>query len=329
MALSPAFVDTHVEQWATAMRSSYRPYREKWPSRLFHHAPIENAAAILVDGHLRSRNDPSNGRAKDVAAPGVIDTRVEAHDYGRLYFRPRTPTQWHIEGIRKAGECTHGERAHAPILVMMVFGAKPVLIRPGVRFSDRNMQLSYTQAGETEEYFSAIPFEKVFHEGGINGDRSIIDHRCAEVLVTSPMPLSESLQWIYCRTEAEKDTLLHMLGTKADFWRPAIQISDDLQVFDRRFTFVEKVMIDNKGIVARFNPRQDRQQISIRVTALASDGAIALSFENSAIDAIPQPPATSWRFNGTLPDGRYLVEIVLEGHLAYRAYMMVGQDIFL
>jgi hypothetical protein len=72
MALAPAFIDAHIHKWETALKSAFYPYRQKWPSRLFHHAPIENALKILTDGHLRSRADPKNQRTKDVAAAGVI-----------------------------------------------------------------------------------------------------------------------------------------------------------------------------------------------------------------------------------------------------------------
>jgi hypothetical protein len=329
MALSAKFVQAHIDNWSDKLTSEYRPYRQKWPSRLFHHSPLENAVAILTDGHLRSRNDRDNVKPKDVAGAGVIEARTHAHDFGRLYFRPRTPTQWHIEGIRKPGECQYGNDAHAPILIMMVFEARSVLTSEGVKFCDRNMQLGTAVIGDTADYFKQIPFEKVFHDSGIGGDRSIIEHRCAEVLVTSPMPLADTLQWIYCRTEAEKLTLLHMLGSARKDWKTKIQISDDLLVFDRRFVFVEKVSIDSKGVVAHLSPRQDFAKIDVRVTARDANGKLHLNFKNNNMNAAPEHPFKSWRFAAALPDGRYLVEVQLEGHLAFRANMNVGQNIFL
>ena len=32
-------------------------------------------------------------------------------------------------------------------------------------------------------FLATIPWEKVYHEGGLGGDHSIIAHRCAEVLL--------------------------------------------------------------------------------------------------------------------------------------------------
>lgn len=323
MALSAAFVDAHISAWEQTLRSPFHPYREKWPSRLFHHAPIENAVLILKDGNLRSRNDPTNRRARDVAAAGVIDNRAHAHHFARLYFRPRTPTQWHIEGIRKPGECAYGDAAHAPILIMMIFNAKSVLLREGIRFCDRNMQLGAANTGDTEQYFSSIPFDKVFHEGPTS-DRSIIDHRCAEVLATSPMPLDQTLQWIYCRTAAERTTLLHLLGADAVRWKHLIQISDDLLVFERKYLFVDEVSIDSKGVIVKLSPRQDRQVVDIQVKVTGKDGRTRIDFRNNAMAARPDPPSTSWRIKGTLEDGDYLVEIHAEGQKAYIASMSVG-----
>lgn len=329
MALSDEFVRNHISSWQQALQSQHRPYREKWPSRLFHHAPIENAVKILRDGYLRSRNDTNKLRVRDVAAPGVIDSRTHSHNFGRLYFRPRTPTQWHIEGIRKVGECSYGDQTHSPILVMMIFDAYNVLMRPGVHFCDRNTQLASAVLGDDEAYFRTIPFQKVFHEGHLDGDRSIIEHRCAEVLAVSPMRLSETMQWIYCRTDAERATLLHMLGPDGDTWANYIKVSDDLLVFERKYAFCEDVAIDGKGIVVKFNARQDRQNLDIKVRVTNSANQTKIDFHRSSLSARPEPPSTSWRIHGELPNGPYLVEIYLEGHLAFQSILTVGQDLFL
>lgn len=267
-----------------------------------------------------------NGRSRDVAAAGVIDNRTHTHNYARLYFRPRTPTQWHIEGIRKPGECNYGDAAHAPILVMMIFDAKSVLTREGVHFCDRNTQLGAAVIGSSQAYFDAIPFDKVFHEGA-TGDRTIFDHRCAEVLAMSPMPLNDTLQWVYCRTEAERATLLHMLGSDAERWKSRVLISDDLLVFERKYAFVEDVAIDGKGLVVKFSPRQDRQPIDVQVRVLNKVGREVISFRNNSMPARPNPPSVKWRFKGKLSGGVYLAEVRLEGQLAFRASLPVRSDV--
>lgn len=326
MALSAAFIEAHIAKWEQALTSPWRPYRSKWPSRLFHHAPIQNAAQILLDGNLRSRGDPENQRERDVAAPGVIDARDHAHNSARLYFRPRTPTQYHIEGIRKPGECQYGDDTHAPVLIMMVFNARRVLAIPTIKFCDRNMQLGNAEPGDTEEYFSNIPFNKVFHEGRTGGDRTIIEHRCAEVLATSPLPLADNLQWIYCRTAAERETLLFMLGDRHSEWSDRILISDDLLVFERKHVFVESAFMSANGLTFQLSPRADLKNIAIKVSVWDKDGKQVINYSNSDMAARPPPPSTDlrWRVAASLPNGTYLAQIDLEDRLAFRGNLILG-----
>jgi hypothetical protein len=327
MALTAKFIEDHITKWETTLTSPFRPYRSKWPSRLFHHAPIENAVKIMLDGNLRSRDDPANQRIKDVAAPGVIDARNHAHGSARLYFRPRTPTQYHIEGIRKKGECQYGDEAHAPVLVMMVFNSRNILALPDVKFCDRNMQLGNAEPAASEDYFSKIPFEKVFHDGGIGGDRSIVEHRCAEVLAQSPLPLKNNLQWIYCRTAAERDTLLYLLSDKRAEWAALIHISDDLLLFERRHVFVETVFLTSNGINFQLSPRADLKNVSLSVFAWNDNGVQVKAFHNADIAARPPAPSTSsaWRVEADLPNGMYLVQIDLEEHLAFKGSLTLGE----
>lgn len=327
MALRAEFIEAHIARWEETLTKPWYPYRDRWPSRLFHHAPIENAVRILLDGHLRSRRDPGNTKVKDVAAAGVIDARDHAHNFARLYFRPRTPTQYHIEGIRKQGECMYGDASHAPVLVMMVFDARKVLLIPTIKFCDRNMQLGTAELGDTEKYFSDIPFAKVYHEGGTGGDRTIIEHRHAEVLATSPMSLAETLQWVYCRTKAERVTLLYLLGPRADDWASKILVSEDLSLFDRRFVFLEDVQMLPSGLVFKLSPRPDLGDIQIHAQAWNADNQQVIDYKNAALKSQPPAPSRRWRIAEELPNGTYLVHIDLEGHLAFRGYVKLGDQL--
>jgi len=93
------------------------------------------------------------------------------------------------------------------------------------------MQQTGAVEQSSEAFFSQIPFQKVDHEGGIGGDNSIIKHRCAEVLAPSPLDIRECLQWIFCRSEAERATLIYALAEYSNYWLDKIIVSDDLKVF--------------------------------------------------------------------------------------------------
>ena len=100
MGITKRRADRHIEEWEAKLSAEgCYPYRARWPSRLFHHSPIENIAVILTRGNLLSRSDSGAHRKLDIAGASVIQHRDRAHQFGRLYFRPRTPTQYCIEGI--------------------------------------------------------------------------------------------------------------------------------------------------------------------------------------------------------------------------------------
>lgn len=328
MALKVEFVDAHISLWEQRLTSPVYQHRKYWPGRLFHHAPIENAVAILRDGFLRSRNDTTGSRPRDVAAPGVIDARFHAHDRVRLYFRPKTPTQWHIEGIRKAGECNYGDATHAAVLVMFALDARAVLIRHDVMFSNKNMQLSSTTPGNDEDYFSTIPFEKVFSEGGTRGDRSITEARCAEVLPASPLALDNCLKAIYFRSEPERDTLLHMLGSDRYKWEKLCFVSDTLKTFQKEYTFVQEFRLTNEGVVFRLNPRSDQKGVAVKIDIWDSYGMKIVDFFNSNHAPYPSPPALYWIWKQNLPDGVYRIEVKLEDNLAYMSEVVLGDTLF-
>lgn len=272
---------------------------------------------------MLSRNESLGFRARDVAAVGVIEHSIRAHSFVRLYFRPRTPTQYHVEGVQKTGENPYGENVHAPVLVMFVFDSRSVLSLDGVFFSDANMQSGAIE-NSSEAFFRAIPFDKVYHEGGTGGDRSIITRRCAEVLASSPLLLDDKLRWVYCRSDAERATLLQALSASASKWEKKIRVSDDLKVFEKRFTFVEKVSLVNEGIIFRLNPRADLRPISISLEARDTTGRICVRMSNAELPATPSK-ASAWQVKAKLKPGLYRVIIRLEGHEAYNSTLMLDE----
>jgi hypothetical protein len=326
MALSEAVAAAHIAHWQAQLNQPWYNHRRHWPECLFHHAPLENAVAILASGMLRSRNDPANPRPRDVAAREVNAAREHAHDRVRLYFRPKTPTQYHIEGIRKPGECRFGEETHAPVLVMLILDAQRILTLPGTRFCDRNMQRGDAAPGETEAYFASIPFEKVYHEGPTGGDESIRSHRCAEVLPTSPLDLGECLRAVFLRSEPERDTLLNMLGDQRGRWADRCFVSDALKVFEKRYSFVQDISLSHEGVVFTLNPRADRCGAKISIQVWNMGGQFVTRFDHP--DLAAAPPEGSWIYNHPLADGVYRVRVEIEDQLAYDACIPLGPSLF-
>ena len=138
------------------------------------------------------------------------------------------------------------------------------------------------------------------------------------------MPLKGNLQWIYCRTIAERETLLHLLDTAARaMWSTQIVVSDDLSVFERRFVFVDYVGISHDGVIFQLNPRADAQIIDVQVKVWGRGGAEIISYANTTMLAQPSATVKRWRVAKNLNNGKYLIEIRLEGHLAYRNVLVL------
>lgn len=323
MALSERICVEHIKRWEESLAGGGMPYRARWPSRLFHHAPIENAVEILKSMQLASRRDLAGVNQVDAAAQDVIAAREDAHRFGRLYFRPRTPTQFHCEGIRKIEELYHG--AHSPVLIMLVLDAKEVLTSKGVQFSDMNMQSPSADFGDTDEFFANIRFDRVYHDSAFGqGEKdAIIKARCAEVLVPSPFNISRALKHIYCRSTAERDYLLAELAHASDRLLPIVQTSDDLRVFHKEYAFAQYVRLQKDGLVFSLNARKDRRDIDVQIQVRDAQGNIVTRYGPINMKATP-PSGGNWIINQNFLPGEYYIEILLDAQLAYRAKQIIG-----
>ena len=92
--------------------------RRWWPQFIFHFTDLQNVVSVLTQGKLLARSRCEI--ATDIASADVLANTNDAwKDYVRLYFRPRTPMQWHIEGIRPRGRLT-SLKAHCPVPVFLL-----------------------------------------------------------------------------------------------------------------------------------------------------------------------------------------------------------------
>ena len=252
--------------------------RQWWPICLFHCTDITNVVSILRQGEIVSRNRITavGQLPMDIASPDVIEgTDSRWPGYVRLYFRPKTPTQYNNEGFRPVGQ--RALNSHCPVPVYLIFDALAVLSRTDSCFSDGNLGSANANVYEDVSFLEQIPFDLVYHDTRF--DRSerdqVVDHRNAEVLVPQRMGL-ESLRYIGCRSDAEYKTLLHLLppGTRSR-WVDKLGVRPNLQLFNRKWTFVEEVDTNTDKIVFRFNrnsftpgPFDARFEIEITATGM-------------------------------------------------------------
>lgn len=185
-----------------------------------HFTELANLRAILQAGSLLSRNAAiaAGCLMTDTASPSV-NSRAPAwvHDFARLYFAPRTPMLYDVEGVKRPGFKTDSPQCPRPVYLMF---RPSVLTIEGARISTGNMASDESRwQHATEEWLALLPYRGIFHRGSIYTDyrdpegsaykSRIIQQRHAEVLVPGRISL-DHLDRIVFRTEAER--------TVADRW---------------------------------------------------------------------------------------------------------------
>ncbi len=288
-----------------------------WPRFVYHFTDVHNAVTIIQSGYLYSRNEAMRLGLLQVngASPDVIDhTRPELGRYARLYFRPKTPTQFRNEGMRPRGKRELG--AHCPLPVFFCFDALKVLSDDRTEFSDGNMASQRARRSAERDFFLSIPFNWVFHDSPFAADQksTIVFHRNAEVLVPEGLSLAANLRFVACRSVAERQTLLHLLPAEARArWEPRVRLGDH-GFFFRRWTYVEEVTVfGNDEVAFGFNPSTTTPgpfHVSLRYIEDGSDRERSWQGERPRLDG---------RFRVQIPGAvSGIVTLYLDDVLAFR-----------
>ena len=292
--------------------------REWWPRYLFHCTDITNVISILRQGEILSRTQIANTNrlSIDIASPEIIArTDPKWRDYVRLYFRPKTPTQYNNEGFRPVG--LRSRNSHCPVPVYLIFEAQAVLSLADSCFSDGNLGSFHTNVGTDISFLSQIPFDLVYHNARFdNSERDqIVRHRHAEVLVPKKMGL-DSLRYIVCRSNAEYSTLLHLLPANLlTQWVNKVVYRPQIPLFHRQWTFVDQVDMNTEKIVFRFNPDSIMPgPFDVRVEIEETPTAANYLLQKS--EFLCDSELTVTLSNLRHPSG-YIARLFFDDHLAY------------
>ncbi|MDV3001126.1 MAG: hypothetical protein N5P05_002732 [Chroococcopsis gigantea SAG 12.99] len=190
-----------------------------WKGYIYHFTHIENAVSIIRDQSLRARNFCSG--FGDSAGPSLIGrTRNQVKNFARFYFRPLTPTQWHNESLGKRCREIY---AICPVPIFFRFDLKKVLQshRGECAVSNGNLAASYAHYGNStyflKQYFD---FENVYSTLSAVGKNIYLRASQQEFIINHSLELVkldiEDVH-IICRTEQDKNTLLHMIGRNSKY----------------------------------------------------------------------------------------------------------------
>ena len=191
--------------------------RARYPLHLFRIDDVTAAVSILERGVIYSRNraEAKGLLGHDSASPSVIEQSPDwCKECVRLYFRPKTPTEYRSEGFRPSANIRMG--AHRPMPIVFVFDSIPLLVSTGTIFTNGNAATGGVKRGSTAAFLKSVPFEKVYHDGPIPeaDKRDIVFRRCAEVLLKNELTL-DHLKHVFCRSQAEYDTLMDLLSDES------------------------------------------------------------------------------------------------------------------
>ena len=228
----------HVVRWQGHLKKEGRDW---WPCFLYHYTDVRNAVSILNTGVLYSRAEAEARQLMhtDNAHPEIIArTHSEHLHFVRLYFRPRTPTQYVNEGIKPPDQRGNG---HCPVPVFFLFGLVDVIGRDDARFSRGTLASHLHGHSSDRDYFvRTIPWRDVYGDGVPPTDAAK-KARAAEVVIPKCLPLGSALKGIYCRSPAERVTLLDGLADDvATTWANKIR-TGFADFFVRRHPYIVNV----------------------------------------------------------------------------------------
>ncbi|MBN1876267.1 MAG: DUF4433 domain-containing protein [Anaerolineae bacterium] len=314
----------HIKQFLNNLQKQdwvRRTERSWWPQFVFHYTDIRNAIKILKAGYLYSREHLEKTGQSFVSSgsPSVLaGTDVNTKDCVRLYFRPQTPTQYYAEGIYSKTSLARSKfpEAHCPVPVFFLFSAYEVLSQDNCQFSNGNLGASgRAQIFSTAVDLASLPWKQIYHNSRIDHSlesRDIVFHRHAEIILPKKLNLS-ALRYICCRSEAEREMLLHLLPVDlAKCYQNKVAATTRSTLFYRRHTFVEKAQFYSDRVVFHFSP--DTQ----------SPGPFLLRvYLGESLPESPTLEVDNYQIEGTLhlkfplPMHTYTIRVLLDEHLAY------------
>jgi ssDNA thymidine ADP-ribosyltransferase DarT-like protein len=207
--------------------------------------------------------------------------------------------------------------AHCPVPIFLLFDSAEILTRRETLFSARTLARRGGTFEDSAESFVNLPFDKIYHNAWLEDEEKadIIACRHAEVILPGNLDLS-SLKFIWCRSQAEKSTLLHLIGGDARRrWADKIFEGKKSDLFYTRWTFVERADLSEADMVFFFNPSTETPgPFRLKVTVSIAGADTPICYEDDQFIANSR---LALQFK-TRQEG-YTVQLALDGCVAYES----------
>lgn len=264
--------------------------RQWWPDFFYHFTDVHNAANIIESGWIYSRADAKARQVmvNDNASRMVIDmTDDEKKTHGRLYFRPLTPTQYHNEGYKPESVRNKDINANCPVPVFFLLSVEKTMALDHVMFAEKGIAGGREDIAQGTDAFVKLNFQKIYHDGSYNPetDSDIKEYRQSEIIRAGGFPVHNLIRGIVCRSNAEKETLLHLLKKKSiplyNAYKGRILYTPEKRMFYNNGIFVKQVAVANQKLLVELNSRllrhgRNRQEVLffviLEITYLSKDG---------------------------------------------------------
>lgn len=263
-------------------------FQNWWTDFVFHYNDLHNIVSILDSGKLYSRNRAKNlGVLKtDIANDEVIShTNIAVYDYVRFYFGAKTPTLYHNEGIKPLHTIQHN--AHCPIPIFLLFDFVKILSIDDVYFSNGNVGATTPEIYDDIKILPQLEWQYIYHRDSLWGYspeklRHIVYCRNAEILVKDEINVYDFLKWICVRSEADKETLLHLVrDTTREQIKNKIKVFTQDGLFHNKQLYLKKILLDKNTISIDFaNINNESFFLEVQAISIANDKRLHYSQKN-------------------------------------------------
>ncbi|HBM3982481.1 TPA: DUF4433 domain-containing protein, partial [Listeria innocua] len=230
-----------------------------YPKFMYHYTDINNAVSILKTGKILSRNEAikTGLMQNDNASQTVISqTENDFKNFVRLYFRPKTPTQFNNEGVRCKKTKSENFDSHCPVPIFFLFKSAELLASNGVMFSNGSLaKHAGIELYNTPEQFESLSFKEIYHNSPLKYDERdhVIKMRHTELVKADFLSL-EYLDVIVVRSYAEKDFLQYELGDLIkEKYNDKIKVDIQHKLFLAKWSYINEVRLDDSKIKIIFN----------------------------------------------------------------------------